>query len=426
MDNDYIKKMQTKENLCLAYERQAEDEFDRNGGKPSKEQCRLLQQAAYLRYEMARMSIGEERYYQQRRLRELNEQIKKIAIAIDPEMAKRIAEAAQKSKEAKATPAGAAKPSTNKAAAAPAKPSTEVSDAEVSTWFKEMPAHSFEDVSGMSELKEQLRGCIQDLHIAELKEFLKMKKIHSFFFYGPPGCGKTYIIKAFAHELMDQDYKFMSLEGSDVLSKYVGDAEKTVSRVFEEAEKNAPCIIFFDEVDGVCKSRSLPDLPNYAASLTTAFLTGYNRIDESKKPIIFIGATNYPRQVDNAMLDRVELVRVPLPDPAARAAKFERDLKKIIHLADDLDYDYMAQETENYNYRDIDRLVSKIKAMILKAVMKQYGTEKAALEALKSGEYRIDQAFFNEARANCLPTPKDSILKELDAWEEQVKRGMEE
>jgi len=421
MDNDYIRKMQTKENLCIAYEQQAENEFDRNGGKPSKEQCRLLQQAAYLRYEMARMSIGEERLYQQRRLKELNDQIRKIATAIDPELAKRIAEANKKDNAPKAAPA------TNKAEATKTQSKASVvSDADVANWFKEMPSHSFEDVSGMNDLKDQLRGCIQDLQIAELKDFLKMKKIHSFFFYGPPGCGKTYIIKAFAHELMDKDYKYLSLEGSDILSKYVGDAEKIVARVFEEAEKNAPCIIFFDEVDGVCKSRSLPDLPNYAASLTTSFLTGYNRIDESKKPIIFIGATNYPRQVDNAMLDRVELIRVPLPDASAREAKLKRDLAGIVALGGDLTFEYMAGETEQYNYRDIDRLVAKTKAAIVKDVMKKYGNEKDALEALKGGQYSIDKAFFDQVRANCLPTPKDTILKELDDWEEQIKRGQAE
>ena len=277
----------------------------------------------------------------------------------------------------------------------------------------------------MTELKEQLRGCIQDLRIAELKAYLKGKQIHSFFFYGPPGCGKTYIIKAFAHELMDKDYKFLSLEGSDILSKYVGDAEKIVAQVFEEAQKNAPCIVFFDEVDGVCKSRSLPDLPNYAASLTTAFLTGYNRIDESEKPIIFIGATNYPRQVDNAMLDRVELIRVPLPDADARAAKFARDLEGLVPLEDGLTYARMAQETEAYNYRDIDRLIAKMKTMMVKQLMKDYGTEAKALAALKAGEYKISVALFDEARHSCLPTPKDGILREIDQWEEQIKRGQD-
>ena len=423
MENDYIRKMQLKENQCLAFIRQAEDALDRNGGMPSKEQCMYLQKAAYLRYEMARMSVGEERFYQQRKLQELNKQILDIAKLIDPELAKRIASAGQKP----AKDAGKSGDSGNKGGdKASGKPdAASGSDVDTTGWFKEAPKHSFDDVSGMAELKDQLKGCIQDLKIQKLKDYLKMPKIHSFFFYGPPGCGKTYIIKAFAHELMDKDYKFISLQSSDVLSKYVGDAEKIVAQVSEEALINAPCIIFFDEVDGVCKSRSLPDLPNYASSLTTAFLTGYNSIVDSEKPIIFIGATNYPRQVDNAMLDRVELIRVPLPDQDAREAKLARDLDGVIPMGDNLNYKIMARNTEGYNYRDLDRLVSKIKAMTLKAVMKEYGNEEDALWGLQSGEFTIDADFFDRALSDCLPTPKDSILKELDEWELEMKQGME-
>ena len=60
-----------------------------------------------------------------------------------------------------------------------------------------------------------------------------MKQLHSYFFIGPPGCGKTYIIEAFAHELMDQNYKYLSLVGSDILSRFVGEAEKIITRLFE-------------------------------------------------------------------------------------------------------------------------------------------------------------------------------------------------
>ena len=144
--------------------------------------------------------------------------------------------------------------------------------------------------------------------------------------------------------------------GSDILSRYVGEAEKIITRLFEEAEKNAPCIVFIDEVDGVCKNRSQPNLPEYAASLTTAFLTGYNRINSSDKPIIFIGATNYPNQVDNAMLDRVELVRVPFPDTDARESAFRRQFSKLITLEDGFTFEDIADATATYNFRDIDRL----------------------------------------------------------------------
>ena len=230
----------------------------------------------------------------------------------------------------------------------------------------------------MEELKGKLRQCVVDTRVGKLKDYLGIPKLHSFFFIGPPGCGKTFIVEAFAHELMEQDYKYLSLAGSDILSRYVGDAEKIVSRMFQEAEDQAPCILFVDEIDGVCKNRSLPNLPEHSATLTTAFLEGVNQITDSEKTIIFIGATNYPGRVDNAMMDRVELIRVPLPDKEARAHAFKRHFEKevkrpedeggdkaekkpkefeqTVQFAEGFGFDDMAEDTNMYNYRDIDRL----------------------------------------------------------------------
>ena len=116
---------------------------------------------------------------------------------------------------------------------------------------------------------------------------------------------------------------------------------------------------------------------------------------------------------------------MPLPDQDAREAKLARDLDGVIPMGDNLNYKIMARNTEGYNYRDLDRLVSKIKAMTLKAVMKEYGNEEDALWGLQSGEFTIDADFFDRALSDCLPTPKDSILKELDEWELEMKQGME-
>lgn len=430
MDNSYIRKMQTKENLCLAYMQKADDILEANDYMPSKEECVYLQKAATLRYEMAQMSIGEERMYQQRKIQELNQRIKNIVKVVNPEKFKELQNKnAKKDSDAKAGSgsSGSGKPSSNASSnPSAASKANEVSDEAVSKWFKEAPKHSFEDVSGMNNLKEQLKECIADSQLSKIKEFLKMKKLHSYFFIGPPGCGKTYIIEAFAHELMDKDYKYITLTGSDILSRYVGEAEKIITRLFEEAEKNAPCIVFIDEVDGVCKNRSLPNLPEYAASLTTAFLTGYNRINSSDQSIIFIGATNYPNQVDNAMLDRVELVRVPFPDLEARTFSFEKSFKGIIELDDEFTFEDMAEMTDTYNYRDIQRLVNKIKNMVLKDVMRKFQDEDQALEVLKTGKYRLTCDLFEMAQENCLPTPKEDIIRELDEWEEKFNRSMDE
>ena len=431
----YIERMQAKENQCLALIQQADDVLAANGFQPSKEEGIYLQRAANLRYEMAQMSVGEERLYQQRKLQELNQRIKKIVRAINPELYQRMQENLARQKEEKNS--GASRGKENKNLQKPAgggsaggkgsaSSGSGIPDETVETWFKNAPKHSFDDVSGMAGLKEQLRECIADAQLNLLKKYLKMEQLHSYFFIGPPGCGKTYIIEAFAHELMDQNYKYLSLVGSDILSRFVGEAEKIITRLFEEAEKNAPCIVFIDEVDGVCKNRSQPMLPEYAASLTTAFLTGYNRINSSDKPIIFIGATNYPNQVDNAMLDRVELVRVPFPDLEARTYSFEKHFEKMFTLEDGFTFQDMAAATDTYNYRDIKRLVSRIKNIVLKDVMRVYKEEKKAVSALAEGEYRLTREIFRKAQESCLPTPKEDIIKELDEWEEKFKRNISE
>lgn len=409
--DSYKRRMQEKENMCNAFIRKADDAYYANDGQHSKMECAYLQKAAMLRAEMKSESIGAEKEYQDRMLQELNAKIRRIIMEIDPDYYR------QKLNSDSNDNKNSGGSSSSEGAASNSEAEDDALRETVKKWFKETPKHSFEDVAGMSALKEQLSDCIADSKMLKLKAFMKMKSVYSYFFIGPPGCGKTYIIEAFAHELMSQDYKYISLVGSDILSRYVGEAEKIVSRVFEEARKNAPCIVFIDEVDGVCKNRSQANLPEYAASLTTAFLTGYNTITDFDKPIIFIGATNYPNQVDNAMLDRVELIRVPFPDKEARKSAFEKNFSSWVDLADDISYEEIADVTENYNYRDISRLVARIKNRILRELIKKYPNEDQALEALQNKEYKLTREMFFVSKEQCLPTPKEDIIKDLDDWE---------
>ena len=425
-DGDYISRIRSMESQCAIYEQQAEDEY-RSKGRHTKQECIYLQQAADLRQEMATISTGGVQEYQQRKKRELDMRIREIVGILNPELLRRFdAGQVKKGGSAKAgtkAGTGAASGAGGTSAAAKGKDS----DIDVSKWFKEIPLHTFDDVAGMDDLKEKLRQCVVDTRVGKLKEYLGIPRLHSFFFIGPPGCGKTYIVEAFAHELMEQNYKYISLTGSDILSRYVGDAEKIVSRMFQEAEENAPCILFVDEIDGVCKNRSLPNLPEHAATLTTAFLEGFNRINERKDPktIIFIGATNYPGKVDNAMMDRVELIRVPFPDRGAREHAIRRQFKDILQFDADCSYDFMAEATEMYNYRDIVRLCNRLKNEIVRDIMTKYSDEEAAINALKDCSYMVERKQFETAKQNCLPAPKDAIIRSLDEWEEQYRRGIE-
>ena len=420
MDDFYLNKMQKYENLCLAWIQKADQEFLNNNFQHTKQECVYLQQAVNLRSEMARISIGEEQAYHRRKARELNARIADIIRIIDPEYMKR------KEQEAKAKKEQQSKSSAPASTGSAKSSSSSVDSDEVKSWFKEMPKVSFDDVVGMHELKKKLRGCIEDSKLQKIRKYLGIRNQKAYFFVGPPGCGKTYLIEAFAHELVaNKDYKYMSLDGSDILSKYVGDAEKTITRLFEEAEKNAPCIVFIDEIDRICKSRSIKDLPEYAASITTAFLTGYNRIKSLDLPIVFIGATNYPTKVDNAMMDRVEIINVPFPDKEGRALKFRQELGKSLKLKNGFTFEDMADATEDqeneYNYRDIERLCEEMKVLAIQDVLNIYNDEDKAIAAMQTGEYSISRELFDKAREKCTPTPKQAIKKEILEWNKLIK-----
>ncbi|MFR8317651.1 MAG: ATP-binding protein [Catenibacillus sp.] len=419
----YLDKMIEKENLCASYVQKADELYRQNGKVHTKDEGIYIQRASDLRYEMAQISVGQERNVQQRRLLKLNQRMKEIMKTTDPQLYKKITESVpdnDKSEEtARYLKQGPAE--TKSKSPSPGTDQREIPQETVARWFKEAPLHSFDDVSGMDELKRRLRDSAQNAPLEELRRYLKMELLHSYFFYGPMGCGKTYIIQAFAHELMKENYKYISLEGSDILSRYVGDAEKIVTRLFEEAEKNAPCIVFVDEIDGVCKNRSLPNLPTHASTITTAFLTGFNRIAASNKPIIFICATNYPGQVDGAILDRMEMVRVPLPDAAARCHALTQALSPMICCGDSLSFEMMAKATESYSYRDLKRLVNRIKNLVIPDVIEKYKDQSSAVAALESGGWHLEKDLFDRALRLCLPTPKDEINRELDEFESEVR-----
>ncbi len=412
MERNYAVAVQKRENLYRAYINKAQLVLQSSGGKHTAEECQYLQRAAELQSEMADMTIGEERNHHLREKETISAKILSVLKEIDPQKALEFEQGKTGEKKTSQT--------TGKGGGDSDK---EKLDAMAKSWYKEAPNHSFAQVSGMAELKAKLADCVTNSNCEALLDFLKIPRLNTYFFVGPPGCGKTYIIEAFANELVnmkDKDYKFLSLVGSDIISRYVGDAEKIVTRMFEEAENCAPCIVFIDEIDGVCRNRSQKSMPEYAASITTSFLTGYNRIKNSGKSIIFIGATNYPQRVDSAMLDRAEVIRVPLPDEEARCNAFRMQFEGIVSLAEGITYDDMASVTDGYNYRDIERVTSIMKKSVFEQVMQQAGNEQAAIDMLKNGSFKLKKSDFETAMADFKPSSKKDILDAIDKWERNL------
>ena len=369
-------------------------------GVASREEGLSYQRAAQICGQLASMTSGSEAQYWMKNQAACETKMREIWAELNPEPQKK-------------------EPSPQK----PAARKDDVAQETVNNWYKKDPGYGFDQVSGMDDVKHMLSDCVRDASMEALNRYLKIPSMKSFFFDGPPGCGKTYIIEAFAHELMQQGYKFMSLSSADIHSKFSGEADKIVQRAFREAVDNAPCILFMDEVDGVCQNRNLPNLSDFNMQLTTTFLNAYNglsRANAEQKSVIFIGATNYPANVDAAMLDRVELVRIPLPEEEVRGQVFRSALEDIVRLEPGFGWIDMAVATEGYNQRDVKAIIEKMKKIIRVGVADGCTSGEEAVSRLQDGTFCLTRQMFDQAMHAYMPTPKDDIERRLNEFERQM------
>ena len=126
------------------------------------------------------------------------------------------------------------------------------------------------------------------------------------------------------------------------------------------------------------------------------------------------------------MLDRVELIKLPLPDVKVRAKTFEMFFNQIIQNEPGFTYENMAEETYNYNQRDIKRLCIQVRDLVKKDVQSIYPDEHESVEALKSGSYTLSKEIFEKALKLYVPSRKDDIIRTLDEWDKDRERRSEE
>jgi transitional endoplasmic reticulum ATPase len=222
----------------------------------------------------------------------------------------------------------------------------------------ERPRITFQDVGGMDKVKEEIRmKIIYPLVQPELFRAYGKKIGGGILMYGPPGCGKTYLARATAGEVKAN---FISIGLHDVLDMYIGQSEQNLHRIFEAARRQAPCVLFFDEVDALGANRA--DMRHNAMrQVINQFLAEMDGVDTSNEGVLILAATNTPWYVDVALrrpgrFDRV--VFVPPPDPPAREAILR------IHLAgkplERIDYARLARETRDFSGADIKGLVDRV------------------------------------------------------------------
>lgn len=214
--------------------------------------------------------------------------------------------------------------------------------------------NGFKDVAGMTALKEQLQSDVIDLiQDPEQAKELGISMPNGLLFYGPPGCGKTFFAEKFAEEA---GFNYKYIKCSDVASPYIHGGQDKIAAIFDDARKNAPTILFFDEIDAMIKDRNKHNNVSEAGEVNE-FLAQLNNCGEDG--VLVIGATNKPNEIDEAALraGRLEFkYYIPQPDAETRASIFEINLSK--RKCDfGIDYDKLASLTENYISADIKMIV---------------------------------------------------------------------
>ncbi|MBN2013812.1 MAG: AAA family ATPase [Candidatus Altiarchaeota archaeon] len=215
----------------------------------------------------------------------------------------------------------------------------------------------FKDVVGLKEVKKEIEDTfLKPLKDPELAKKLKKKAGGSLLLYGPPGCGKTYMAKAVVGET---GLPFYNVNVNDVIGLGAEEAAEKIHRIFEEANQNAPAIIFFDELDAVGRKRDTRQRQEERIMLTQ-LLTEMDGVNNMTENVLIIAATNIPWELDPALRRAGRFnkqVFVPPPEKEVREQLFKKYVKEL--PIGEIDHGKLAEESQGYAASDIKTICEK-------------------------------------------------------------------
>lgn len=219
----------------------------------------------------------------------------------------------------------------------------------------EKPNIKWDDVAGLEGAKEALKEAV--ILPIKFPHLFKGKRTpwRGILLFGPPGTGKSYLAKAVATEANNST--FFSISSSDLVSKWLGESEKLVKSLFSLAREHKPSIIFIDEIDSLCGSRSENE-SEAARRIKTEFLVQMQGVGNDNEGILVLGATNIPWTLDSAIRRRFEKrIYIPLPEEHARSFMFKLHLGSTPNDLTEADFVVLGKKTDGYSGADISIIV---------------------------------------------------------------------
>merc|ERR1712054_519263 len=256
----------------------------------------------------------------------------------------------------------------------------------------EVPTVTWDDIGGLENVKKELQELVQ-YPVEHPEKFLKfgMMPSRGVLFYGPPGCGKTLLAKAIANECQAN---FISIKGPELLTMWFGESEANVRELFDKARGAAPCVLFFDELDSIARSRggSGGDAGGAGDRVINQILTEMDGMN-SKKTVFIIGATNRPDIIDPAVMrpGRLDqLIYIPLPDEPSRMNILKAVLRKS-PVAPDVDLDFMGKMANGFSGADLTEICQRAcKYAIRESIEREIEQEKARAESGDAMDEEMD------------------------------------
>jgi transitional endoplasmic reticulum ATPase len=298
----------------------------------------------------------------------------------------------------------------------------------------EVPNVKWADIGGLEETKRELQEMVRyPIEHRHLFERFGMQASRGVLFYGPPGCGKTLMAKAIANEC---GANFISVKGPELLNMWFGGSEANVRNLFDKARAASPCILFFDEMDSIARSRGSGGGGGSSETSDRVINQILSEIDGmgSGKTLFIIGATNRPDILDPGIMrpGRLDqLIYIPLPDRESRVSIFKANLRKS-PIADDVDIVQLADATDGFSGADITEICQRaaknaIRDSITAGIERQKGVESGAqtqeeVDALPDPVPCITAAHFEASMSKARRSVSPEIVAQYDEFTAKTKQ----